>query len=345
MKSEPTTFPKNKWLAWIGLGITFICFYFIARNIDWDEFINTLVGINRFYFSLALLIFMSGWVLRAMRWQTLLAPIGKIPLKECFVFVMIGYLANLILPLRTGEFIRLILFSREKKTPIGGTLATLVLEKLFDVTALLVFVFILSLVVILPPDWRRGILLVEGVAIVALVLMMVIAFQRGNLNWLERFIPHFVPPGIKSRLLNLLHTFVEGLAALKYWRALLWVVVQSIIIWGAVAVSLHFFLLATGIYLPWHAAIFVMVITNLGSAIILTPGGFGLIHFLTIVALNRYGVDESIAFGLAVVFHESVVIAQVVVGLISLWAKGFSWRQIRHQEIPSNRIEPRESLL
>ena len=344
MKNEITRSLKTQFMALIGLIITLVCFYFIARTIDWDEFVNTVIGINKLYLSLGILIFIFSWVLRAIRWQSLLASIGEIPLQECFVYIMVGNLANLILPLRTGEFVRLVFFSREHKTPAGGTLATLILEKVLDLGALLVFVFIVSLAVILPPDWQKGLLLIEGIVLISLAGLIAMAFQRGDLHWLARFIPGFIPIAIKSRLLNLLHTFVEGLAALKNWQQLLWVVIQSIVIWGIVALSLHFFLLAVGIHLAWHAAIFVMVLTNLGTALISTPGGFGIIHFLTIFALDRYGVDESIAFGLAVVFHESIVITQMFVGFISLSVKGIAWRQLRNQEITNRVIEPMESL-
>lgn len=329
---------------WAGLLITVLCFYFIFRNIDWQEFITTLSGINNFYLLLAVFTFILSWLIRSIRWQTLLEPLLKISLKDSFVYVMIGYLANLILPMRAGEIVRLVLFSREKKAAIGGTLASLVLEKIFDLVALFVFVVIVSVAAVLQPTWRNSILVLEGIAVTALIVLMIMAFQYGHLQWIERLIPRFVPASVKTKLLGLLAAFVEGLAALKNWQQLLLVMLQSIIVWSLVALSMHFFLLAAHIQLAWHAAIFVVVITNLGTAVISTPGGFGIIHFLTIVALGRYGVDESNAFGLAVLFHESIIITQMIVGFASLWTKGFSWRQLRYQETTADLISSMERV-
>jgi len=85
--------------------------------------------------------FVRGW-----RWQFLLRPIKeRTSLWIAFKAVMAGYAMNNVIP-RAGELIRPAMASVEENMPFAGTLATIIVERIFDVIALGLLLFFLSLV-------------------------------------------------------------------------------------------------------------------------------------------------------------------------------------------------------
>src|SRR5262249_4849761 len=62
---------------------------------------------------------------------------GTPPLRTLVAATNIGFMANALLPLRVGEVIRPVLVSRKERAPLGGILATIVLERIFDMFTIL----------------------------------------------------------------------------------------------------------------------------------------------------------------------------------------------------------------
>lgn len=325
--------PQKKYAFWGGLAINGLCFYLIIRTINWEEFLTTLRATDWFFLGLGVFFFFLSLVMRALRWQSLLSPLQKVSVWDSFAYLMVGYLANLILPLRAGELFRLALLGYEKRIDVGATLATLVVEKLLDMVSLLVFIVALPLTMDIPSELKSGIFLIEIVAVLMLVILMVFSFQRRDLAWVESLIPGFVLDAAKFKALALLHSFIEGLAALQSWKQFLLVVFYSIVDWILAAISTYFFMLAAGLSLTWSAPLMVLVVTNLGTAVVSAPGGFGVVHLLTTVVLGASSVSKSIAFGFAVLWHETIVIVEMVIGFICLWGKGLSLGQFERQSV------------
>jgi hypothetical protein len=75
--------------------------------------------------------------IRAQRWRVLLRPVGTPFLRALVDATNIGFMANVLLPLRIGEIIRPVLLSRKERQPLGGILATIVLERIFDMFTIL----------------------------------------------------------------------------------------------------------------------------------------------------------------------------------------------------------------
>src|SRR4029453_12898938 len=94
---------------------------------------------------LAIGVTLLTYALRALRWQSLLAPIGPTHFNTAFKTTVIGFAANFLLPARAGEVIRPYLLARREGLPPTSCFATIILERLLDlVTVLLLFgVFVL----------------------------------------------------------------------------------------------------------------------------------------------------------------------------------------------------------
>jgi uncharacterized protein (TIRG00374 family) len=96
---------------------------------------------------LALAVTGATYVLRALRWEYLLAPLGHVRFANAFRTTVIGFAATFLLPARAGEVIRPYLLARREGLSATAAFATIILERLLDlVTVLGLFaVFVLTM--------------------------------------------------------------------------------------------------------------------------------------------------------------------------------------------------------
>ena len=77
---------------------------------------------------------------RALRWKYLLIHLKHIRMKILYVVVVIGYMANSLLPMRIGELVRSYYLSKESNISKSSVLATILVERVLDAVTLLLFI-------------------------------------------------------------------------------------------------------------------------------------------------------------------------------------------------------------
>jgi uncharacterized protein (TIRG00374 family) len=117
--------------------ISLVFLGFAVSGVDWNEALAAMARAQYLYCIPMTIGAVWQLYIRAQRWQILLRPIGTPEMKTLVAATNIGFMANFVLPLRAGEVIRPVLVSRQEKQPLGGILATIVLERVFDVIAIL----------------------------------------------------------------------------------------------------------------------------------------------------------------------------------------------------------------
>ncbi|MES2372618.1 MAG: lysylphosphatidylglycerol synthase transmembrane domain-containing protein [Bacteroidota bacterium] len=135
-----------KYLFFLGLGI-FLVWWSLHQIPDdeWDKFKEALAKAHYWLVIPVFLILSTSHLLRALRWKTLMEPMGYHPsLRNTFFAVMIGYLANLAVP-RLGEVLKCTILAKYEKVPAEKIIGTIVAERVFDVLCL-GLIFLLALI-------------------------------------------------------------------------------------------------------------------------------------------------------------------------------------------------------
>ena len=107
-----------------------------------EEFWGAVQGANYIWLLPGVAVYFVGVWVRAWRWHYLLGPIKKIPTKTMFPITTIGYMGNNIYPARAGEVLRAVILKRREGVPISASLATIIVERIFDGVVMLAFVFV-----------------------------------------------------------------------------------------------------------------------------------------------------------------------------------------------------------
>src|ERR1035437_479245 len=92
--------------AAIGILVSLGCIYLVLRGVDLGKTADLLAGARPAWLLLAVAGVTADLFFRALRWQCLIAPIKSVPLRRLSAYMMVGYLANNVLPARLGELVR-----------------------------------------------------------------------------------------------------------------------------------------------------------------------------------------------------------------------------------------------
>ena len=132
----------KRWQFWVGILISIFFLYFALRGLELDKIWATLKAANYWWILPGIAVyFLAVWV-RAWRWHYLLRPLKKIPTITMFPIVAIGYMGNNIFPARAGELLRAVILKHKQGVAISSSLATIIVERIFDGVVMLAFVFL-----------------------------------------------------------------------------------------------------------------------------------------------------------------------------------------------------------
>jgi uncharacterized protein (TIRG00374 family) len=228
---------------------------------------------------------------RAERWKYLLRSVSKFKASNLFPSVMIGFMANNILPVRLGEFLRAYSLGAKTGESRSSIFATIVIERIFDSFALLLMFWLVILFVPFPPIVKQfGIF--TAIINVAAILFLVILKQKNIVlvNWLTHLFS-FLPNALLDKAKHILLKFVDGLKSFDHIRTLGIVSVWSLVLWLITALSNYFIFMAFGIY-PGIVASFILLLFV--AAGVMLPSAPGFIGVFQAAIIGAFGVMNQI---------------------------------------------------
>jgi len=319
---------KRYWRVWVGLVISGVLLWLAFRGVDWPSLGRALMAISWTSCGIAALFFLTNLIVRAVRWRVLLASVRKLSLLDVFAYSQIGCLSNILLPLRMGEFVRAVLVGQRYGISKSAVLATVAVERVLDLLNLLVFALVLPLVMEMPEAVRQSVLLTGIVATLAVITLLGMSWQERRI---ERFLGQassFIPRPLRGRLINPIIIFTRGLRVLQSGGRMLSSVVCSLTAWVLVLLEILFIFESLSLALPWYAGVFLIVVWNLGIAVPSSPGSIGVAHFLIVLALSVFAVDQARALSVALITHGLSFALNIVLGLAFLWRENISFSRL-----------------
>src|SRR5512141_2014906 len=132
----------KKWQFWLGVLISIVFIWLALRGLRLDQFWGSVQSANYWWLLPGIAVYFVAVWARAWRWHYLLKPIKAIPTRAVFPITTIGYMGNNIYPARAGEVLRAVILKRKEGVSVSASLATIVVERIFDGVVMLGFVFL-----------------------------------------------------------------------------------------------------------------------------------------------------------------------------------------------------------
>jgi glycosyltransferase 2 family protein len=303
-------------LVWVGLAVTVLFTYLAVRDIDWDETWRALRNANLWWLGPAFAAFAVGILARAVRWRALFGRGRRPPLEPVTRAVLVGYFFNSVLPARAGEAARIAFLRRRAGAPAVETLATVVVERAYDVLTLLLL-FLVAYPVLPEVSWFGPAAFFAAVLAAGLGATVVVLALYGErpihavLRPLHRFVA-------VERVERAGAHVAEGLAGVRRAHVAGEGLVWTFFSW--IVLSLSNWLLMLGFDFDISVASGLLVSVAVGAALILpaAPSGIGVFEAATIAALAAYDIPREEALSYALVLHALNFFPFVVAGPIAL---------------------------
>lgn len=235
-------------------------------------------------------------------------------LKELFGALMVGYLANNILPARAGDLVRAYSLGQRENIAKSTVLATVVVERVFDLVISLVLLGFALLFFPLP-DWSHNIGIVLALISLTAIGFLVALNLAGTrlVQFIVRLL-RFLPESILKRIEGIAEGFIRGVAPLSDApRVLRFLALSSLIWFFEVGIT---YLMAQAFDLPIGLAesLFVLLIIAIGMAIPSAPGFIGTYEFFGISALSLLGIAGGNALGFILLLHAVSFLGTSIIG-------------------------------
>lgn len=336
---------KSVLILAIGLGLA----WWFVSGLDWNTVSVHLRDVRIWPLMLAALLVNLTLFARSLRWQVFLSPITPAKLSNLFAATAVGFGAIFVIG-RAGEIIRPTVLSLRERIKPTATFATILIERLFDTTAV-VSVFAVNLLFFeLPSDQGNadalkahrsiGLTLLIGVGAGIFILALLRLKAPVIIGWMERHGARF-PKKLYSPLLNFIRHLADGLSVLLNLRALATTVFFTACVWVLVCAATWLTLFAFRINFSISHVIFILGFGLVGS-IVPTPGGSaGAFHAAAAKGMEFLGLDANLAASIAIVYHLIAFGPPFIVGLFYLIRDDISLRQIR--EMIATETEPKGS--
>jgi uncharacterized protein (TIRG00374 family) len=298
----------------LGTVVTLGCAYLAVRGVDFGELGDSLRTSNYWWLLPAFVAVVIGFLLRVIRWRVLFVPRSRPGFLAATEASLVGQFFNNVLPLRAGDAARIVALHSLARSSRAETTGTVVIERFFDVLALLLLLF-----AVLP--WLPAIAWIHAAAIMAIALVVILVgavillrvFGERPLRFVLRplsWFPFLAPERVEAAVGNL-H---QGFVALRHVRVAIVGFAWTLASWLVLALSFWLVLVGFDLGLSPTAGLLAVCATGLSLILPSAPAAVGVFEAAAIVALAAYDVPQSQALSYALVVHAVNVFPFILAG-------------------------------
>ncbi|MGH2537285.1 MAG: lysylphosphatidylglycerol synthase transmembrane domain-containing protein [Candidatus Promineifilaceae bacterium] len=321
----------KRWIFWLGVLISAIFVWLALRGLRLEAVWASMRAAEYGWLVPSVgVYFLAVWA-RTWRWHYMLRPLKWVPTGRLFPVVVIGYMGNNVYPLRAGEVLRSFVLRGREGVGMGASLATVVVERVFDGLVMLAFVFAALPLAPLPSGPIRS-----AVASASLVFFAALVFFIGlaavpaqALRLAEAIIGRLLPARARRPALELAGRFLTGLESLRSFRNVLAIFATSVLIWLLETVKYWFVMQAFDFSLSFFALMLMNGVVNLATTLPSAPGYIGTFDAPGIAVLTLYGVEPELATAYTLVLHAALWLPITLLGVVYLLQARMGWADFR----------------
>jgi hypothetical protein len=322
----------KKWQFWLGVVISVFFLYLALKGLELDTVWQAIKHAKLFWLFPAVAVYFIGVWVRAWRWHYLLKPLKSIPTRTMFPIVTIGYFGNNVYPARAGEVLRAIVLKRREGVSISASLATIIVERVFDGVVMLTFVFFnLPELAKLTTDSGyvgniQTLAIWGAVAFLGVLFTFLLAAMfPQKTEFIAGRLISLLPEKIGLKITPLVTKFMQGLECLRSPKEALMIFFTSAIIWLLETGKYWFIMLAFPFKVSFFALMLMNGIVNLATTIPSAPGYVGTFDAPGIALLQAYHIPGNIAAGYTLVLHVALWLPITLLGGYFFTREGLKW--------------------
>ena len=300
--------------------ISVICLVWTLHGANLGELRHEVAHLDWRWVAAGMVFDVLVYTWQAWRWILVLKPVRSIPMWDCMRSIYVGLFANEVVPLRAGEIIRCYLLGKWTGIPVSVTLASALIERIFDGIWLVVCLFITAAYVDLPGEFVVGGYFLLALLVVCGVLVGLAMF------WKQQTLDYI----LGAKWLGWVHVLIEDLHLIGHSRylyysflvSLPYILIQVLPIWAIIRSYSH--LQDVSIL----AAFALMVLLRLGAVVPQAPGNVGTYNGITVLGLRLFGVPLPVAKRFSIILWTAITLPLLVAGFIAVAITGVKMSEV-----------------
>jgi len=318
---------------WIGIVVSVIFIALFLRSTDFGEVKAAFSEANYALAALSLPVYFAGLWMRTIRWQYLLRRIKAIPTIRLYPVVIVGLMANNLIPARAGEIARAYVLGKRERISKTTSLGTIAVDRLYDGLTLVPMMLIVAAFAKSDTSFDVGFgswtvsLGFRGLGIAmaavfgfALAVLSYLALAERGRRFLHSTSHRVTPARFKPNVERMLHSFFDGLHALRSPFDLLVAAVTSSASWLLEATMYYMVARAFHIDEPFYVFLLLTAAANLVIAVVATQGGVGPFELVVSRTVVAFGAPEHLASAYAIGLHALLLFPIIILGLYLMWS-------------------------
>jgi uncharacterized protein (TIRG00374 family) len=272
-------------------------------------------------------VYFIGVGVRTWRWHYLLKPLKEVSVRRLFPVVVIGYMGNNVYPARAGELLRAYVLKRNEGVSVSASLATVIVERIFDGLVMLLFVFVALPTAPFLSESLRATVIIGSLAFFGALIVFLIMAARPVLatRLYNPVIDRLVPARFRTPLRGFIERFMTGLAALRDLRHIVMVFFTSILIWLLETVKYWFVMHAFNFEVSFFTLMLMNGVVNLATTLPAAPGYIGTFDTPGIAVLAAFGVVAALATAYTIVLHAALWLPITLLGFYYMARESIRW--------------------
>jgi uncharacterized protein (TIRG00374 family) len=317
-----------------GLSLTGFLTYGLLYNVKFGQLKPMLVSWDLINLCLAMLCALTAILIRGLRWALIVNQLGKTHYALAMHTAHAGLMLNAVLPLRTGDFYKVMFIGRTGNLSYNKAVVALAFERLLDVLILYSFYLIPLLMMGNPNSVPVNLFgknipktliynVFDSLAIVIITVILIFLFLQSRLAIKCLISAYLCSKGLFHKGLRKLYifhkSFTEAVLLIRSPFHLAFICILSLLPWLLFALSVYIVSFGVkGVHLDFIHVIFVTSVALLSVQLPSVPGGWGLFEMGGVVAIVSYSnLDISTAFSVVFIAHLCQYIPSIIVGLYS----------------------------
>jgi uncharacterized protein (TIRG00374 family) len=312
-------------LVTLAVGILMLAalFYWVHP----DQIAKVLQGASPGWVATALALYLAFLILRGLRWWIILGASAGTRAADATAVTLVGWAVNSISPFKIGDVVRAATMAKRARIGIGEAGATVVVERVLDVFALLVLAIISAA---LSGTQLAGAGLWQRLAVISTISLLIggagfiaVRYEERTLELLTRWAGH-LPPRLQSLTISLSQSALRGFRSLRSPRRLLTAAGLSLLLWTLLVFSSMAFFRAISPQVAPVSLFLALTLFTITQAISVTPGSLGTFELLYVFTLTAFGASPRSMVTAAALLSHLVGIAF----LLLLGAAGALWLRL-----------------
>ena len=299
-----------KWARYLVTAAIVVGLVMFARTVNWRDTWAAIRHSNLWLLALAAIVNLVSLAVKGVRWWVFLRPIGASSLSLAMKATFAGAGLNNVLVANGGEAARVVFVSRASKQPSAKVLATLLIERMFELVGYVVMLALAVSFLRLPPSISRT----RPFAWVALVVIAVL------FTWLIRS-PQAVEVALTpatgwwGKTKQYGQRLVQTLGSVSTASRFAGAMGLSVLVWALQVATYHLTAMAAGFHLPLVGTVACLLAVNIGFAIRATPGNVGLFQVMYAVTAEFFGMDKDAAIAVAFLIQTQQILPVTLLGV------------------------------